>query len=1184
MDFATVATDSRTEDVDIDRKRLDAFKLGGSAPAPSGLGKFAHQHSHSRSHSRHNSSVSFSVPPVSSLPPLPLNSPPASPPAISVSKRNSHHRRRSSVSTRRESAEIMGVTLPSFPSSTSEDNINLGDKDSIRRRALLALEGRTEVGAFSRVEIPEIGTPEIEKQFSFPSKPSYPPGIGAGFSGGLSSLSSSKRDSLGKLMSMSSSKDMLGTLVEEEEEEESADKTDDAEPGTLMPAVDSGRVPLSMKPTTVLPVAPARPKPATLKLRPLSLSPHPIQATNGDLPTLSPSPSARPGLKSLTLPASLSSDDSSITSGVPAGISRRQSLTLVESSQPAPPIRRSTVSGPVDHSLSYSARRSSLSYFSSEDKVHTNSYGLPTPEMTPVSESHPSRDSTPSDQSRSSRGSRTLSASEQHFLYQAHNALVRRISDLERALSARPRSRPGSSASDSSDQSNSPSNEMFQLIADLKAERDELKKDADGWRARIVDYEHQVALLVKRLEAERREAWVARERVGMMEFEKKAVETSLAEKTSWGEDGWRKFHAVQNQLTRVEKECTQLRAEASHVPDLELEVARLTMAFAEERKKREEVEKELESVLSTPTPQAFELSQYRTPPVSRTMVFAKRGGLGFRSVDSTSSSTDVESVDDPFDLPSLSLKVVHEEDEDDGHRSDCTDPEDDLACYEEEDENDDYVFQASASDSSFGSDCDEPRDTSHLTEMSMEADSLPELSSSGSSSSSPSPAPPSPPQGHSRRASLIKAWTFPQSAVPSPLLREVEEIDHFFGCLEDVDNSPPLDSKLRSVESEKNLFSLALADAEDDFPPFMIPSNVGVEVPVSGSRFALDSIAEDEEEEDTKGDFDEEIVGQEVEGGIIFTFTPPPSFETQELPVFRGTSPPADEQSTAAPAVSPAPSLPPTETPPPSIRRSSPGKTFASNIPVPSFSTPIKSALARSPSASDSSAVPSTPIKRLASPSSIPRRQPLPSSSPIPATPPKTRSSSFIPQPRKGPVTALPSSFSTPAKGQNKPCTSMLNSSEPSEPATPHYTVADIVPTCPTAGMKPDTSTSSPRSPFTSPTFAAIQTFTNFISLPWSSPKMGFSSSATISTPIPQSNSTSTNLCSDRESSFPAASSPAKSASVSRGPLKRSYVPKERQLAKLKLRLEQESLSARFAFSNESVVSRQRCSSGVVEL
>lgn len=57
----------------------------------------------------------------------------------------------------------MGVSLPSIPISSSEDNINLGDKDSIRRRALWALEGKDAKGTFS-VEIPELDVPEAPKR------------------------------------------------------------------------------------------------------------------------------------------------------------------------------------------------------------------------------------------------------------------------------------------------------------------------------------------------------------------------------------------------------------------------------------------------------------------------------------------------------------------------------------------------------------------------------------------------------------------------------------------------------------------------------------------------------------------------------------------------------------------------------------------------------------------------------------------------------------------------------------------------------------------------------------------------------------------------------------------------------------------------------------------------------------
>ena len=130
----------------------------------------------------------------------------------------------------------MGVALPSIPISSSEDNINLGDKDSIRRRALWALEGRDSGGSFS-VEIPELDQPEVPKRSSFDfrtcfpdisyalplrnnpaSKPSFPPGVGSGFS---------KRDS--KFMASTPSCELLGTLVEEEEEYEEDDEDDDEE-------------------------------------------------------------------------------------------------------------------------------------------------------------------------------------------------------------------------------------------------------------------------------------------------------------------------------------------------------------------------------------------------------------------------------------------------------------------------------------------------------------------------------------------------------------------------------------------------------------------------------------------------------------------------------------------------------------------------------------------------------------------------------------------------------------------------------------------------------------------------------------------------------------------------------------------------------------------------------------------
>ena len=196
MDYVAPVADSRSEDHFADRMRvrrivydnprspliccatfpthqLDAFRLGRSNSV-SNTNQHARKPSHARSHSRSQSvNVSTLVSTSCTTPAVPVqtpDSPPESPPLVNANangKRNSHHRRRSSVSTRRESAEIMGVTLPTLPTSGTDDNINLGDKDSIRRRALWALEGKADVGAFSKVEIPELNTPEIERRFDF---------------------------------------------------------------------------------------------------------------------------------------------------------------------------------------------------------------------------------------------------------------------------------------------------------------------------------------------------------------------------------------------------------------------------------------------------------------------------------------------------------------------------------------------------------------------------------------------------------------------------------------------------------------------------------------------------------------------------------------------------------------------------------------------------------------------------------------------------------------------------------------------------------------------------------------------------------------------------------------------------------------------------------------------------------
>ncbi|KAI0786458.1 hypothetical protein C8Q75DRAFT_867195 [Abortiporus biennis] len=1124
-----------------DRKRMDSFKFGKSMPSSTPDPSIPR--SHVRSHSRKMSSVStlssstsLNSISISPSPPLSMTetTPPSSPVRSSMggSKRNSHHRRRSSVSTRRESAEIMGVSLPTIPLSVSDDNINLGDKDSVRRRALWALEGKTDVGSFSRVSIPELETSEAEnKPYEFPTKPSYPPGIGAGYV--------SKRDSFGKFMPSSNTKEQLGTLMEEEEEEEEENECDAT---VTSSPVDQLSESIAQVVVSTPSPAPTRHRPATLNLRPLSLHAGNI-LSQGDLPTpdsASPSPlvsNTRPGLKSLTLPATHGVEPVEEVSSVAR---KRRSLMILPNNSPTPLTRRPSLNIAADvPTPPSSCRRSSISYYSSSDSISLN-HGLPTPEMTPTADRRTSTSSTDSSLSRtSSRGSRPLSISEQHFLFQAHQTLVQRISDLERALSARPRSRPQSYSSDVSAQSEPPSDEMLLLITDLKAERDELKKDVDGWKTRLSDSEKQTSLLMKRIEAERREAWVARERASLMETEKRSLERTLMEKTTWGEDGWSKFRAVQTELTSFRQECDRLRSEVHKVSDLEAECVKLRAQLSDQTSRREELEKELEmaGLLATPTPRAFTFGG--AAPIAPRSTFKKRG-LGFRSIDSESSFTDVDSLDGSIDRNHFGLKAVEEEEENgdsNDSNTDCSDDDNELASYEDECEDDEFAFHASFSSSSFGSE----DDFAHCHALGDALSDVPPLSGSRSRSTTPSPLP-TPEPVHGRRESLSKTWSFPRK-VHSAGLTEPEEVDHFFGCLEDVDNSPPLDARLRSIESDKNIFSQALADHDDEIPPFILPLDVGVEVEspeILPVKSVLNAVVEEDEEEDEDDDEKElegdestsspmgpndEFVGEEVEGGIIFTFAPPPSFDDE----LNDSTNDLDDSANLNNSMSSDASF--------EAKHSS-----VTNLQILHRSPSTPSSIPRlSRAALVSPSSTSTPVKR--NTVGFPLTCNSPSSF---STPPSHRGPqpTFIPQPRKVvspssssppksiPVGSPPSRIPVSSTSQTKLPSSIFDDPFTSRPST---TSSHVNHPQGTSSEAP----TSPSSPIVSPTIAALQKLTNFIPMPWS-PRSTFSSV------IPQSSTSSNSF--DRHP--PTTSSPTIT--------ERGFVSKESQLEKLRLRLAQE--------------------------
>ncbi|KAG2031550.1 hypothetical protein BDR03DRAFT_927889 [Suillus americanus] len=869
MDQTFDAFDKVQESNTAAKQRFESFKMGGGAPANS-LNNFIPKHSHGRSRSRNSSisslstlSISASAPSFSSPVEFSFNNVPSNAPP---SKRpNSHHRRRSSVSTRRESAELMGVSLPDLPAANSDDNVNLGDRDSIRRRALWALEGKPEL-AFSKVEIPDITSPDLTKSFEFPTKPSFPPGTG--ISGhGISSLMS-KRDSFGKMFpSTSTSKDQLQTLVEEEEEEEESQEERPAQVAEVVEELtEAPTVPLVTSASTVTKSA-SRHRPASLNLRPLSLvSGNAASCTPGNLPTPTLTPNHLPnGLRSLALTSG--SDASLMNAKLTKSSTKRHSTVTSSSSSSFSLASRRSFSSESSSLCDNSRKRSSISYKRSVASIPRDMSVLPTPDSTPTERRFSELNDV------ECVAEQPLTTAEQHFLFRSHNVLLARIMDLERTLRSRSmsRSRPLSIASEASAASSEPSDEMLQLISDLKAERDELKRDVDGWRMRVADADKQAGVLARRVEAERREAWVARSRLGLLEVEKRSLDKALSGKNAELQQSISQSEQFKKECDGMKEELDRLRARLRDADNAVDEVTRLRAALEQERTRRAELEKVLDDagLLNTPT---IPFSSYGTRP----------RGLGFQSIDSDGSSTDVESVDQSFTKAELTLDAVTEEDEDEDS-CDFSDEEDELAGYEDA-EDSDLSFQSPDGSSIGSGDELDVMPVSVLNEATNRLDSL--------SNHAP------PKSLHSRHNSLSKTWTFPRGQ-PVTVKRDVDEVDRFFGCLDDVENSPPFGSEEMGKVMFTSTFGLS-CDDDDDLPPFVIPSDVGTVVDLPTSR-SLDIVPE--EDEDNEGEADDEndgeLLGEEVEGGIRFTFNPPPT-ACSPPPVICITPPTESESASVA--------------------------------------------------------------------------------------------------------------------------------------------------------------------------------------------------------------------------------------------------------------------------------------------
>ena len=675
----------------------------------------------------------------------------------------------------------------------------------------------------------------------------------------------SKRDSFKLLGPSSSNKDQLHTLVEEEEEEEEepvvSSKAQALHPPAPLDSIKENVSPITTTAAaTITKPTVSKPRPATLSLRPLSLTPENLASMTQGLPTPL-TPSLRPGLRSFSLNPSPLLDDSSTADTSSQG--KRNALVI------SPPLssRRPILNLALDHSnhtatftSEEQTRRSSISYkrSSSQCSITVNYPALPTPETTPTFPRRTDSVSTGEDEFFPSPQTQPLSTSEQHFLFKSHNALLARITELERTLSVRRRESSGYSHSNggssrplsvvstmsTSDGNGEPSDEMLRLIADLKAERDELKRDVDGWRTRVADLSSQIGVFAKRVENERREAWVARSRLGLLEVEKATLSKKLNALDELVALHDKEKEIINNQKTSLKKENEEFKR---RLDALETEFELVKQELELEKAKNLTVDQLSPGISKSPNGR-FGI---------------KKHGLGFMSLDSESSTTDVD-PDSSDDNLGFSLKAVQEE-ANVSDENDYFEEENALAGYEDE-EDADISFQSS---SSFSSEDDLPRSTHHF----ISAPTTPTTSSVTQAFT-----PPQSTQGP--RATLAMSWTFPkgvQAQKQSADYDDEDAIDRFFGCLDDDDRSVPNSPSTYSLERSKGIFASGFKFAPaDDNASFFLPDDVvlpAVAEDVQEERrlSAVVEEAEDDRNED-KVDDSEDMFGEI--GGIRITFTP----------------------------------------------------------------------------------------------------------------------------------------------------------------------------------------------------------------------------------------------------------------------------------------------------------------------
>lgn len=950
----------------------------------------------------------------------------------------------------------MGVAMPDLPS-TSEDSHNLGDKDSIRRRALWALEGKPDV-AFSKVEIPEINTPDMEKigfdfctsvLFSFASyltarhpasMQSFTPNTSSGLTNGMNTLVANKRDSFKMLASTSSSKDQLHTLVEEEEEEEETQPSNiqiDLVPNAFGAEKELGVS--SVPPSGMTKPTSTRARPATLNLKPLSL----VDNCSTSLPTPISSPNIRPGLRPLSL--------SALT--VESALAENRH-SVHDEGKP---------------------KRSSISYrISYGNGVATGMTGLPTPEMTPTSFGRRASitssvggqddDFFLASQQYPTQG-RPLSASEQHFLFKSHNALLARITDLEKALALRRGSTSSTSSSSSSrpvsvasevesfNSSSEIDDEMLRLVADLRAERDELKRDVEGWRNRVADTEKKMTLLTDRADTERRDAWIARSRASLLELEKSALEKrvqGLDELITVYEQDKR---IIIEERSKLEQENVQSKGK---IIRLESELERVKRALEEERRARLE-RKERDRTTTGAYDAQFQQGGYNGNRRSN-----------FASVDSESSATDVE-IESPKSMAHLlGLKSVLE------LREPCLGEdlfdEDGLAG-DEDGHGMDINFADPMDASTFGSD-DFIRSAGHFQFSGTPGSTrtaTPSLARSRSTSpDTPASYPILMPQTAS--GDKMKTWSFATASRGTSLPQEEVSIDRFFNCLEDVEDGSTNTRSTPSpnpydYERNKGLFTRGFTYDSDDTVPFFFRPVGGVEESLEEENDSIDHIKQQRDEQikdETLPKFDDDDLFGEA-SGIMITFTPaeegapvqdmlprPSPIRVQNIPTISIST--AEATTILQPLVT-QPEVRPRSVPETSVKVSTPPKSFTitpSSLPRVTSIPRSKSFFGKAPAPPESPITARAPAVKSNAPTSTPPNKqganlsPSAYSSPTPRSsvrapatilrrsPPMASTSSsvgasLIRPPQRKPT--IPTSIPLSSKGQNSTTLTYTNGS-----------------------------------------------------------------------------------------------------------------------------------------------------------